>query len=68
MESAMNDKLFHLIAGTIFALVALLHVLRIYMGWPVVVGGWSAPMWVSWIGLIVAGGLAYFALSLKSHR
>src|SRR6266436_2097125 len=25
MESAMNDKLFHLIAGTIFALVALLH-------------------------------------------
>src|ERR1017187_9333408 len=62
MESAMNDKLFHLIAGTIFALVALLHVLRIYMGWSVVVGGWSAPMWVSWIGLVVAGGLAYFAL------
>jgi hypothetical protein len=50
----MNDKLFHLIAGTIFALVALLHVLRIYMGWSVVVGGWSAPMWVSWIGLVVA--------------
>jgi hypothetical protein len=68
MESAMNDKLFHLIAGTIFALVALLHVLRIYMGWSVVVGGWSAPMWVSWIGLVVAGGLAYFALTLKSHR
>jgi hypothetical protein len=64
----MNDKLFHLIAGTIFALVSLLHVLRIYMGWSVVVGGWSAPMWVSWIGLVVAGGLAYFALTLKSHR
>ena len=64
----MNDKLFHLIAGTIFALVALLHVLRIYMGWPVVVGVWSAPMWVSWIGLVVAGGLAYFGLTLKSHR
>jgi hypothetical protein len=64
----MNDKLLHLIAGTIFALVALLQALRIYMGWSVVIGGWSAPMWVSWIAIVVAGGLSYFALTLKSHR
>jgi hypothetical protein len=64
----MNDKLFHLIAGAIFALVALLQALRIYMGWSVVIGGWSAPMWVSWIAIVVAGGLSYFALTLKSHR
>ena len=64
----MNDKLFHLIAGTIFALVALLQALRLYMDWPVVIGGWSAPMWISWIAIIVAGGLSYFALTLKSHR
>ena len=67
-RGAMTDKSFHLIAGTIFALVALLHALRIYMGWPVVIGGWSAPMWVSWIAIFVAGGLSYFALTLKSHR
>ena len=30
------------------------------MGWPVVIGDWSVPMWVSWIGLVVAGGLAFF--------
>jgi hypothetical protein len=64
----MNDKLFHLIAGTIFALVALLQALRIYMDWPVVIGGWNAPMWISCIAVIVAGGLSYFALTLKSHR
>lgn len=64
----MNDKLYHLIAGSIFGLVALLQALRIYMGWSVVIGGWSAPMWVSWIAVIVAGGLSYFALTLKSHR
>ncbi len=64
----MNGKLFHLIAGTIFALVALLQALRLYMGWPVMIGGWSAPMWVSWIAIVVAGGLSYFALILKSHR
>ena len=64
----MNDRLFHLIAGTIFALVALLQALRIYMDWPVVIGGWSAPMWISWIAIVVAGGLSYFALTLKSHK
>jgi hypothetical protein len=64
----MNDKLFHSIAGTIFALVALLQALRIYMDWPVVIGGWSAPMWISWIAIVVAGGLSYFALTLKSHK
>jgi hypothetical protein len=67
-EITMIDKLFHLIAGTIFALVALLQALRIYMGWPVVIGGWSAPMWVSWIAIVVAGSLSYFALTLKSNR
>ena len=67
MEVAMNDKLFHLMAGAIFALVALGHVLRIYFGWPAVIAGWSVPMWLSWIAVIVAGGLAYFALSLKAH-
>jgi hypothetical protein len=40
--------------------------LRIYMGWPIVIGSWTAPMWVSWIALalVVAGGLSYFGLSL----
>ena len=64
----MNDKLFHLMAGTIFALVALLQALRIYMGWPVVISDWSAPMWISWIAVVIAGGLSYFALTLKSHK
>ena len=63
----MNDRSFPLIAGIIFTLVALLHILRVYMGWPVVVGGWSVPMWVSWIGLIVVGGLGYFGLRLATR-
>ncbi len=39
---------------------ALFHLVRIYMGWPVMIGDWSVPMWASWIGLVVAGGLAFF--------
>jgi len=44
--------------------VALFHLVRIYMSWPVMIGDWSVPMWVSWIGLVIAGGLAFFGLRL----
>ena len=36
------------------------------MGWPVMIGDWSVSMWVSWIGLVVPGGLAFFGLSLQN--
>jgi hypothetical protein len=60
----MEQKTFNIVASVIFALVALAHLMRIWLGWPAAIGGWSVPMWVSWIGLIVAGGLAYFGLRL----
>src|SRR6266436_8912748 len=53
----MDQKTFSIVAGVIFAAVALFHLVRIYMDWPVTIGCWSVPMWVSWIGLVVAGGL-----------
>jgi hypothetical protein len=59
----MDRRTFTLLAGVIFAIVALLHQLRIYVAWPIVIGNWTVPMWVSWIALVVAGGLSYFGLS-----
>jgi hypothetical protein len=58
----MDQKTFSIVAGVIFAVVALAHLVRIYMDWPVTIGEWSVPMWVSWIALVVAGGLAYLGL------
>ena len=55
----MTEKTFATIAAAIFALVALLHLLRLVMGWSVVIGSWTVPMWVSWVGLVVARGLSY---------
>ena len=60
----MNQRIFTIIASVIFGVVALFHVLRIFLGWPAVVGGWTVPMWVSWIGVIIAGGLSYFGINL----
>ena len=63
----MGQKTFSVVAGVVFAVVALLHLVRIYMNWTVVVGHWSIPRWVSWVGLIVAGGLAFFGLRLSAR-
>jgi hypothetical protein len=63
----MDQKTFSIVAGIIFAVVALLHLVRIYMDWPLVIAGWSVPMWVSWVGLVVAGGLAFFGLRLAAR-
>jgi Mn2+/Fe2+ NRAMP family transporter len=60
----MNQKAFSIVAGVIFAVVALFHLVRIYMDWPVTIGDWSIPMWASWIALVVAGVLAFLGLRL----
>ncbi len=58
----MEQKTFSVIAGVIFALVALVHLVRIYFGWSIVIGGWSVPMWPSWVAFVGAGALSYFGL------
>jgi hypothetical protein len=63
----MDQKTFTLLAGVIFAIVALAHLLRIFMGWPIVIDNWTAPMWLSWIALVIAGVLSYFGLTLGSR-
>ncbi len=60
----MTEKTFVTIAAVIFALVSLLHLLRLVMGWSIVIDSWTVPMWVSWIGLVVAGGLSYYGARL----
>ena len=60
----MTEKTFATIAAVIFALVALLHLLRLVMGWSAVIDSWTVPMWVSWVGLVVAGGLSYYGARL----
>ena len=62
----MSRKAYFLVAASIFSLVCLLHLARIVFGWSLVIGNWSVPMWLSWVGLVVAGALAYFGFSLAA--
>jgi hypothetical protein len=55
------------VAGVIFAVVALAHLARIILDWSVIIRDWSIPMWVSWVALVVAGGLALLGLRLSQR-
>jgi hypothetical protein len=52
------NKPFTIAAVVIFAIVALMHVLRLLLGWNATIAGTEIPMWVSVAALVIAGGLA----------
>jgi hypothetical protein len=51
------------LAAVIFAIIALLQLLRAITGFEIVVGGETMPVWPSWIAAIVAGFLAYLGFT-----
>lgn len=61
----MGLKEYCVVSGVLFLLVALAHLLRIVFGMPVQVDEFDVPMLVSWVGLIVPAGLAFWALRLS---
>ena len=63
----MSQRTFSLVAGLIFLVMAVLHILRLAFKWEVVLNGWSAPMWVSAVALLVATFLAFEGLKLSKR-
>jgi hypothetical protein len=51
-------KPFTTLAVVIFALIALIHLVRLIRPFEMVVHGFVVPQWISAVGLIVAGTLA----------
>jgi hypothetical protein len=59
----VTTRSFCMLAAAIFALIALLQLLRIFMEWSVTLNGVVIPFWASWVAVIVA-----CALSLVGFR
>ena len=59
----MNASQYARLAGTVFAVIALLQLARALAGWPVTVGGVTIPVWPSWVAFVVAGALAWLGLT-----
>ena len=45
------------IAGFIFGVVSILHLVRIVTGIPIIIGTWVLPLWINYMGLVVTGFL-----------
>jgi hypothetical protein len=52
------------ISATLFGLIALAHLHRLFRHWPIDLAGNTVPLWVSWAGLALAGGLSVWAFRL----
>ncbi len=57
-----------IVAGTIFGLIALIHVYRLYSHFSIVIGTAEIPSWVSLVAVIVAGWLSYWMFSTACDR
>ena len=63
----MSNKAYFVVSGTIFGLVAVVHLVRVVYQMPVHVGDWAFPVWPLWGGLVVAGALCVWAFRLLRH-
>jgi len=60
----MNTKAYLIVSTIIFAVVAVMHLLRLVLGWSVVLGMTSVPLWVSMLAVLVSASVAIWGLSL----
>jgi hypothetical protein len=61
----MSQRSYLLVCALVFSLVFILHVLRLFYGWGVTIGGRTVPIWASRVGTVVAVGLAYEGFRLR---
>jgi hypothetical protein len=55
----MGNKPFTFIAAIIFGVMALAHVLRLFMDFQLVVGTHELPMWASIVAIVITGLLSW---------
>lgn len=55
----MKSKTVFLMNIVLFDLIALLHLLRLLFGWQANLAGFSIPLWLSGVAVVVAGVLAW---------
>ncbi len=63
----MKAHCYYLVSGSLFALVALAHLLRLIFGLSVYIDNAQIPMWISGFGFAIPTLLAIMAFRLACH-
>ena len=64
----VKERSYLLVAGTIFSVVAVAHLMRVFVGGDLTIMSWDVPLWLSWIGTIVTAYLAYASFHFAMLR
>lgn len=59
-----GERMFHRVAGTVFGIVALAHLLRLVFKLPINILSWNVPYWISGMGAVIAAFLSYASFRL----
>ncbi len=60
----LRERTFLMTAGIVFGVVALAHLMRVFVGADLNVFGWDVPLWLSWIGTAITAYLSYMSFHL----
>lgn len=63
-----TEKNLLVIAGVVFGVVSLAHLLRLAFGLDIVIGSFYAPGWLSWVGIIITGYLSYSSFHFARQK
>jgi len=55
----MSNKTYLRTISLVFLIIAVLHLFRVIDGWEAVINGYTLPMWISWVAILLAGFFAF---------
>jgi hypothetical protein len=61
----MDAKSYSRVAAIIFAIIAILQLVRVLSGWEITLNGAAIPLWASWLASVVAGALAWLGVTTQ---
>jgi hypothetical protein len=59
---------YELVSGIIFAVMAVVQLIRTLLGWPVQVDLFTVPVWLSGIAFLITGSMAVWAFRSRNAQ
>lgn len=53
-----------IVSAVVFDFITAVQLVRLFLGWPVQVAGFSVPVWASGIAALIVGSLAVWGMRL----
>jgi len=59
-----KQKDYILVVTALFGVMAFFHLIRALYRWEAIIGGQALPLWMSWVGIAIAGYLSWVGYKL----